>query len=207
MHFSKSFKEKPMSIKGLMSVHDMDRHKKLFTPNQISMLAVLSYIILGLCVFCYGPDQFSPLDAVYFSVQTLLTIGYGDVVSRNRGFEIFYVLLGAGIVGAYFGILSWNVLEQHEDKMKKRLAKVMNSIYKSFRSKKEGGGGKEGGEVDDANKLKKKNQRKYSQEEAAGGMDGECTQGDDNDDNDDDDVEVMQQINLASYDEEITELR
>ncbi len=52
----------------------------------------------------------------------------GDVPITNRYFTSFYVLLGAGVVGAYFGLFSNDVMEAQEAAMQKRLVSVAKRI-------------------------------------------------------------------------------
>lgn len=89
--------------------------------NEIAALALLFYLIIGLIqyVFVEGKD---PLDSVYMSIATLLTIGYGDVEVVNRGFQSFYIVLGSGFCLAFFASLSANFLEKEEAWAKRRLA-------------------------------------------------------------------------------------
>lgn len=52
----------------------------------------------------------------------------GDIPIRNKVFGAFYVLLGAGIVAAFFSILSNNVLEVQEQLMQKRFVAAANAM-------------------------------------------------------------------------------
>lgn len=52
----------------------------------------------------------------------MLTIGYGDEEIRNRPFQCFYILLGAGVGMAFFAIFSANAMEQEEAFARRRLA-------------------------------------------------------------------------------------
>ena len=60
-----------------------------------------------------------------FSIPPL---SVGDVPITNRYFTSFYVLLGAGVVGAYFGLFSNDVMEAQEAAMQKRLVSVAKKI-------------------------------------------------------------------------------
>ena len=65
-----------------------------------SLLALtLSLITTGSIFFCLV-EGWSLLDAIYFSVITLATVGYGDLVPKTVPGKIFtmvYVLCGVGI--------------------------------------------------------------------------------------------------------------
>jgi roadblock/LC7 domain-containing protein len=54
----------------------------------------------------------------------------GDIDVQNRVFGAFYVLLGAGIIAALFGIFSNSVMEQQEAVMQRRFVNLANSMAK-----------------------------------------------------------------------------
>ena len=59
-------------------------------------------------VFYHFVEGFSWIDAYYFSVVTLATVGYGDMAPRTpigKIFTTFYIFLGVGILATYFSIL------------------------------------------------------------------------------------------------------
>ena len=120
------FKDNEGGISSLVSARDLNRSRCLGV-NGVAAIAIILYIILGLCVFVYSQDM-SPVDSVYLSMQTLLTIGYGDVPVQNRSFHIFYRMYGAGLCLAFFSILTSNVMEKGEAFERERLAKVTAAI-------------------------------------------------------------------------------
>jgi len=61
-------------------------------------------IIAGGTVFYHFVEKFSWVDAYYFSVITLSTVGYGDltpVTTAGKIFTTFYILIGVGIIAAF----------------------------------------------------------------------------------------------------------
>lgn len=71
------------------------------------LLAAISVIATGTVFYHY----FMPLkwlDAIYFSVITITTVGYGDIHPTNditKIFTIFYVLIGVGIIASSLNII------------------------------------------------------------------------------------------------------
>jgi voltage-gated potassium channel Kch len=53
-------------------------------------------------------ENWSVIDALFFSVTTLTTTGYGNLVPETelgKVFTMLYVLLGAGIIVAFFNLV------------------------------------------------------------------------------------------------------
>jgi potassium channel subfamily K, other eukaryote len=75
---------------------------------QHAFLYLLAYISIGVTVFCLaGPDGFTGqkthfgVDAIYFCIVTLCTIGYGDITPATGLTKIFaclFVLVGFGLI-------------------------------------------------------------------------------------------------------------
>jgi voltage-gated potassium channel len=73
----------------------------------------LAFLVLTLfacgTVFYSVVEDWSVLDSLYFSVMTLLTAGYGDLVPTTAGskvFTIFYVIVGAGILVGFITLVA-----------------------------------------------------------------------------------------------------
>lgn len=64
------------------------------------LLTTLAILSLGTMVYRYL-EGWSWIDALYFSVITLTTVGYGDfspATDAGKLFTIFYILIGIGII-------------------------------------------------------------------------------------------------------------
>lgn len=83
------------------------------------MLAVLFILTIG-TIFYHNVEGMTYLDALYFSVMTLATVGYGDLAPQTalgKLFTIIYVLIGVGVITAVIANFSRALAEYH--KMKK----------------------------------------------------------------------------------------
>ena len=78
--------------------------KILFRQDEqkVVMFSVVFLLTVGM-FFYHGAEELSYLAALYFSVMTLTTVGYGDihpVTPIGKIFTICYVLLGIGVISA-----------------------------------------------------------------------------------------------------------
>jgi voltage-gated potassium channel Kch len=58
-------------------------------------------------VFYHVVEKFSWLNAYYFCITTLSTVGYGDITPKTAAgkiFTTFYILVGIGIFGTFITI-------------------------------------------------------------------------------------------------------
>ncbi|XP_071738387.1 two-pore potassium channel 5 [Rutidosis leptorrhynchoides] len=93
--------------------------------RQATLLLVL-YLSLGVLIYIFNRDHFSgiethPLvDAIYFCIVTMCTIGYGDiapVTPTAKLFSCFYVIVGFGFIDIMLsGVLNY-VLDLQENMM------------------------------------------------------------------------------------------
>ena len=69
-------------------------------PEFRAMFVTMISLILSGTLFYRAVEGWHCLDALYFSVMTLATVGYGDLnptTPLSKAFTIFYVLVGAGV--------------------------------------------------------------------------------------------------------------
>lgn len=76
--------------------------------TRVLVLATLSVLTIGTIAYALI-ERWSVLDALYFSVVTLATVGYGDLhptTDLGRLFTIGYIVIGVGIIAAFISQLA-----------------------------------------------------------------------------------------------------
>ncbi|KAJ8431717.1 hypothetical protein Cgig2_028499 [Carnegiea gigantea] len=103
------------------------RHRqRTTTPKliQVALLGFLSYIIIFIVVFLFTSTLFQGkrthklIDALYFSVVTLCTIGYGDIIPDTTFSKLFtsvFILVGFGFIDILLNGLVTYVLDMQEE--------------------------------------------------------------------------------------------
>lgn len=94
-----------------------DKSLKLWVPNvQLLVTAVALASLLAVGTVAYHQiEGWSWSTSFYFTVCTLTTIGYGDVVpttESSRLFTAFFALAGVSIALASFGIIGASYLKR-----------------------------------------------------------------------------------------------
>jgi len=91
---------------------------------QFRGLLYLSVLLLVAGMFFYHRvEDWTLLEALYFSVLTLTTVGYGDYyphTGAGRVFTVFYVLLGLGIVLALLAQIASGAAAAHAERSRRR---------------------------------------------------------------------------------------
>lgn len=91
--------------------------RTLWTDPQFKSLTRLTVIaITSGVVFYWLVEDLSPVNALYFSVTTLTTVGYGDFspeTTAGKLFTVVYVLVGVGILLAFLSRVAGQVVNTH----------------------------------------------------------------------------------------------
>jgi voltage-gated potassium channel Kch len=70
---------------------------------RVLIASTIGIIVAGTTFYRFV-ENFSWVDAYYFSVITLTTVGYGDIspqTDTGKIFTTFYILIGVGIITAF----------------------------------------------------------------------------------------------------------
>ena len=79
------------------------------------LLFLLLTLLVGATLFYSSVEGWSIIDALYFSVMTMSTIGYGDLVPTttwSKLFTIIFSILSIGFFAAVIANIVANVLER-----------------------------------------------------------------------------------------------
>ncbi|HSW79422.1 MAG TPA: potassium channel family protein [Candidatus Saccharimonadales bacterium] len=95
--------------------------------KQVSAMAFVSVSVLCFgAIFFHIVEHWKWLDSFYFCTITLTTIGYGDFVpttDAGKMFDMFYVLVGIGIIATFANLLIKGSLVRRQLKSAKKKAK------------------------------------------------------------------------------------
>lgn len=90
--------------------------------NERLVLAIISIAVLltvGTVAFQHL-EQWTLVDSFYFSVSTLTTVGYGDLVPTNQASRLFtsaYMLVGVAIALYALSVIARQYIETREERI------------------------------------------------------------------------------------------
>ena len=96
----------------------------------VASTTLLSWIGIGTFIF-HRLEDWTWIQSFYFSVVTISTVGYGDLVptsDASRLFTAIYILVGVGIGIAALGILGSKLLKNRERKYIERQEKKVSNL-------------------------------------------------------------------------------
>jgi voltage-gated potassium channel len=82
-------------------------------PSVQVLMGLVSALIVIATVFYRVVEQWAWIDALYFAVVTIATVGYGDLVPQTalgKLFTIIYILMGIGLFVAFAAALTQRVV-------------------------------------------------------------------------------------------------
>jgi len=99
-----------------MPQHDIEMNieqaRKIRRNFKLLALATLAVVAIG-AIFMHFQEKLSWVNSIYFSVVSLTTVGYGDIVPTTdpgKIFVCFYLLAGIGIIAAFASNLIKNAV-------------------------------------------------------------------------------------------------
>lgn len=91
--------------------------------EQKALLIAVGFVLSVGTVFFHNIEKMSYLDALYFSVMTLTTVGYGDLAPQSafgKIFSIVYIFVGVGLISAFIANFNQALNQHHRDKVSKK---------------------------------------------------------------------------------------
>ncbi len=71
-----------------------------------SLLLFVLFLLLGATYFYYKLEGWSVVDALYFSVMTMSTIGYGDLAPSSDVSKLFTIVYAFLSIGAFAALVT-----------------------------------------------------------------------------------------------------
>jgi len=87
-------------------------------PETKALPFVAAALVLTGTLFYWRFEDWTIIEALYFSVVTLTTVGYGDLHPTTSGteiFTIFYILIGIGVFVALLASIAQQYIAQKAD--------------------------------------------------------------------------------------------
>jgi voltage-gated potassium channel len=84
-------------------------YRNMFKQPETRALLIMAIVVLMIGVVFYtNVEHWSVVNAIYFCVVTLGTVGYGDITPTTdvgKLFTVFYIIFGLGVIGGFFATL------------------------------------------------------------------------------------------------------
>ena len=87
-------------------------------PETRALPVVAGALVLTGTIFYWRTEDWTVIQALYFSVVTLTTVGYGDLHPTSAGTQIFtilYILTGLGVFVALLASVAQKYIEQKSE--------------------------------------------------------------------------------------------
>jgi voltage-gated potassium channel len=78
-------------------------------PETKALPVVVGVLLVSGTAFYWSVEDWTPIQALYFSVVTLATVGYGDLTPTSdfsRIFTIIYIFIGLGVLVLFLSSLA-----------------------------------------------------------------------------------------------------
>ena len=87
-------------------------------PTTRALPLVAGALLVTGTIFYWRAEDWTVIEALYFSVVTLTTIGYGDLHPTSAGTQVFtivYILIGLGVFVALLTSVAQKYIEQKSE--------------------------------------------------------------------------------------------
>jgi voltage-gated potassium channel Kch len=95
------------------------------------LLYFVAIILLSGTAFYHGVEHWSWLDSLFFSVTSLTTVGYGNLVpitTIGKIFTIIYIFLGLGTILGFVNAVAHHASEDARERMRERQRSVTSTL-------------------------------------------------------------------------------
>jgi voltage-gated potassium channel Kch len=82
-------------------------------PETKALPVVVGILLVSGTIFYWSVEDWTVIQALYFSVVTLATVGYGDLTPTSdfsQIFTIIYIFIGLGVLVAFLSSLAHNFI-------------------------------------------------------------------------------------------------
>lgn len=112
--------------------------KDQYSRNIGVAIGMFIFLVMLGTFFYTQVEHWSLLDAVYFSVVSLATVGYGDLHPTHdisRIFTMLYITFGVGLVLFIFSTISEHIMGDHDDYLaREEILMKLERIEKDIKS-------------------------------------------------------------------------
>lgn len=103
-----------------------------------ALLFLLTMLLIGATYFYWHVEDWSVIDSLYFSVMTMSTIGYGDLVPTTTFSKLFTIMFAILSIGVFVAVASKLVtIVLNRDKNIRQKRKQISTTIKSDKLNKE----------------------------------------------------------------------
>jgi voltage-gated potassium channel len=101
------------------------------TPIRVYVAVLALVIVIGVIGFM-ALEGLPPLDAVYYVIVTVATVGYGDITPKTAAgkvLDIFIIIAGFGAFVAVFANVVENLVERSEARERRRKVNMIIGVF------------------------------------------------------------------------------
>ncbi|KAL7619128.1 hypothetical protein Lser_V15G03428 [Lactuca serriola] len=146
--FGKTNLHRSKTAPAMAAINDLEPPSESKPPQSSSssivrqaVLLLILYLSLGVIIYWYNRDHFVAsethvvVDALYFCIVTMCTIGYGDITPNNlvtKLFSILFVLIGFGFIDILLSGMVSYVLDLQENHLLQSLKNGNDQDHQSY---------------------------------------------------------------------------